>query len=163
MMPALNKLLAPLRQRVGNLFARGVLRLIDSAGGAQKLQVEMQPGELLNNVEHLEPYGFTSRPFAGAEVAGLSVGGDRNRIVVVMVADRRYRLKALAAGEMAIYDDQGQKVHLKRNGIYIEAAGTVEIKGTLTAAVKGIVQGDCLCAYTGALHPMISSNVKGSI
>ena len=38
--------------------------------------------------------------------------------LVVGVEDRRYRLVGLAGGEVAIYDDLGQKVRLKRNGIH---------------------------------------------
>ncbi|KAA0888775.1 hypothetical protein [Oryzomonas rubra] len=40
--------------------------------------------------------------------------------------------------------------------------GTVEIDGSGSGAVAGVVQGDCLCAYTGKKHPMVSSTVKVS-
>ena len=55
---------------------------------------------------------------------------------MVGVEDRRYRLRGLAGGEVAIYDDQGQKVHIKRNGIvaeaaniYLKSAGVIRIEG----------------------------------
>ena len=44
----------------------------------------------------------------------------------------------------------------------IQSEGTVEIDGIGTGAVKGMVQGDCLCVYTGKPHPHISASVKGS-
>lgn len=53
-----------------------------------------------------------------------------------MVADRRYRLQGLAAGEVALYDDLGQKVHLTRGGIVIDGAGlpmTIQNTPHLTA------------------------------
>lgn len=40
-----------------------------------------------------------------------------------MVADRRYRLQGLKTGEVALYDDIGQCVHLTRGGILIKGAG----------------------------------------
>ena len=39
--------------------------------------------------------------------------------------------------------------------------GTIEHDGG-SGSVKGIVQGDCICPYTGKPHVMISSNVKAS-
>ena len=40
-----------------------------------------------------------------------------------MVSDRRYRLKGLARGEVAVYDDQGQSVTLTRAGIVVNGGG----------------------------------------
>lgn len=189
-----SRLTAPLLRRIRLIVTRGVVRLVDPTQLMQQLQVELLKGEVLDGIEHFEPYGFTSHPDAGAEVLSVSLNGRRANTVVIVAADRRYRLKGLAKGEVALHDDQGQKVHLKRAGILIEtpkkvdvlaggnvvvqaggtalvksvgkatveAGGTVEIKGATGAAVKGIVQGDCICAYTGAPHPMVSSNVKGS-
>jgi hypothetical protein len=56
-------------------------------------------------------------------------------------------------------------VHTDGNAL-VEATGTAEVKGATInlngGAMKGIVQGDCLCAFTGAPHGMTSSSVKGS-
>jgi len=41
--------------------------------------------------------------------------------------------------------------------------GTIELVGASGASVKGVVQGDCLCTFTGKPHPMISVTVKGSL
>ena len=68
------------------------------------------------NREFFQHYGFTSRPLAGSEVIFIRQG---NHFVAIASDDRRYRI-TLEAGELALYDDQGQKVHLKRDGI-IEA------------------------------------------
>jgi hypothetical protein len=43
----------------------------------------------------------------------------------------------------------------------ITSAGSVEIDGG-SGSVKGVVQGDCICAFTGRPHIMVSSNVKAS-
>lgn len=43
----------------------------------------------------------------------------------------------------------------------INAAG-IGLKGS-GGAMKGIVQGDCVCAFTGAPHPQISATVSGTL
>ncbi len=109
--------------RIANMFTRGRVRSVNAAGKLQVLQLDLLAGETKDRLEHLEPYGFTSHPLAGAEAAAAFLDGDRSHGVVLVVADRRYRLVGLEAGEMAIHDDQGQKVHLTRAGIVIDGAG----------------------------------------
>lgn len=120
---SLLKMQSAIRSRLDVLFSRGKLHTTDATGGAQKLQIELQPGEVLNNVEHLETYGLTSRPLPGAEVASASLGGDRNRTVVLIAADRRYRKRNLVAGEVALYTDEGDYVLLSRGRIVQVVAG----------------------------------------
>lgn len=113
------KLMAPLRRSLGNMIARGVVTSVNAATKMQTLQIRLMADESKSDVEHFEPYGFTSHPKSGAEQVALFPDGDRSHGVVIVVADRRYRLQGLQAGEMAIHDDQGQKVHLTRDGIVI--------------------------------------------
>lgn len=149
---ALLKMQSAIRRRLDALFSRGKLHATDATGGAQKLQIELQPGEVLNNVEHLEPYGFTSRPLPGAEVASASLGGDRNRTVVLIASDRRYRKRNLVAGEVAIYTDEGDYILLSRGRIVQVVAGTrvrvtapdVEIVGNATVSGTLTVSGAIL-------------------
>lgn len=47
--------------------------------------------------------------------------------------------------------------------VQVKGATVVEIDGGSTGAVKGIVQGDCICALTGKPHFHISSKSKASI
>lgn len=170
--------LRPLRQRLARMIGRGEVLSTDTTGNVQRHKVRVAGGALLDKVEHAEPYGLTANPPDGADAVPLSVDGDRAQTVIVMVGHRMYRLKGLTKGEVALYDDLDQKVHLKRDGIaiettlkvtvkaggkaVIEAAGTVELKGSTGAAVKGLVQGDCVCAFTGAPHAMVSATIKGS-
>ena len=97
-----------------NLLARAVATGLNTASKCQMLQVELMPGEPKENVEHLEPYGFTSAPLTGAEGFALFPDGDRSHGVILMVADRRYRIKGLQVGEVAIYTDEGDSITLKR-------------------------------------------------
>ena len=119
----LGQLLRPLALRLGNLFARGRVAAVKASTRMQTLQVELLAGEVKDRLEHFEPYGFTSCPHPGAEAAAAFLDGDRSHGIVLVVADRRYRLTTLAEGEMAIHDDLGQKVHLTRAGIVVKGAG----------------------------------------
>lgn len=112
-----------LYNRIGNMLARGVVRTVNAAGKLQILQLGLLAGETKDRLEHMEPYGFTSHPKRGAEAVAVFLDGDRGHGLVLVVADRRYRLAGLAAGEMAIHDDQGQKVHLTRAGIVVDGGG----------------------------------------
>lgn len=131
------RLAGPLLRRLQNLVVRGTVGLANAASKMQGLQVKLLEDDIPGTLEHFEPYGFTSRPRAGAEVVTLFLDGDRSHGVVIVCADRRYRVTGLQEGEVAIHDDKGQMLVLRADGIhvyaehhYIHADTTVE--GTLT-------------------------------
>lgn len=111
-----------------NLLARGVVSLVNAAGKMQGMQVKLLAGEVKDGMEHFEPYGFTSNPLAGAEALAAFFGGDRSHGVIICAGDRRFRLKNTAPGEVALYTDEGDKLHFKRGRV-------IEIE-TLTLKVK---------------------------
>lgn len=117
------KLVAPLRRRVRLMISRAVLSAVNDAGGIQLVQVKLLDGEVRDGVERMQNYGFTSVPKAGAEGLMACVSGDRDHGIVVTMDDRRFRLKGLQAGEVALYDDLGHKVHLTRTGIVVDGGG----------------------------------------
>ena len=122
-MSDLSRALGPMARRIGNMLARGVVTAVKEGSKLRSLQVRMMAGEIKDDIEHFEPYGYTSRPLPGAEHVSAFFDGDRSHGVTIVVADRRYRLAGLEAGEVALYDDLGQAVHLTRNGIVIKGAG----------------------------------------
>lgn len=118
--------------RVRGMIARAVLNLVNDATKLQALQVTLLADQVPDDVEHFQHYGFTSVPHAGAEGIALAIGGSTGNTVVINVDDRRYRLKALSDGEVALYDDLGHKVHLTRDGIVIDGAGQLVTMVNLT-------------------------------
>ena len=112
-------------KRIQNTISRATIKLINSKTKTQSLQIGLLAGEIKGNIEHMEPYGFTSHPNPGAEAIALFIGGDRSNGVVIVAADKRYRLLNLQQGEVAIYDDQGQKVVLTRAGIVVNTPKTL--------------------------------------
>lgn len=121
----MQRMMGPAARRIQNMLARGTVALSNAAAKMQTLQVRLLADETLDGIEHFEPYGFTSRPQQGAEVLTLSVDGDRSHTVVIVAADRRYRIEGLEEGEVAIHDDGSSSIVLKRGGIIEITAGTV--------------------------------------
>lgn len=114
-----------LQRQVLGLIGRAVVKSINAASKCQMIDVELLAGQPKAGIEHLEPYGFTSRAKAGAEAVVLFPDGDRSHAVAITVSDRRYRMKGLKTGEVALYDDQGQSVTLTRAGIVVDGGGKV--------------------------------------
>lgn len=103
-----------IRGALGNMIARGIVSLVEAAGKCQLLQIEMLGGETKDRLEHIEPYGYTSCPHDGAEAIALFPDGDKSHGVIIAVGDRRYRLRGLKRGEVALYTDEGDKIVLRR-------------------------------------------------
>lgn len=117
-----------LQHRVQMMIGRCVIAAINDDPKCQELQVELLADETIDAVEHFQGYGLSAHPRAGAEGVALSVGGLRSHAIVLAVGDRRYRMTGLAEGEVALHDDQGQSVHLTRDGIVITGKKlTVEV------------------------------------
>lgn len=131
-MQALQRLMRPLAQRVQLMVGRAMLQLVNDGTALQSLQVALLADELRGDVERFQQYGFTSHPKPGAEAVALSVAGSRDHVIVVAVDDRRYRLKGLAEGEVAIYTDEGDHIVIKRGGtIEVLAATKVDVRTPL--------------------------------
>lgn len=120
---SLEAALARIALRARLSIGRVVLGMVNDAAKLQAVQVTVQAGVVRDNVEHFQQYGYTSVPLPGAEGIGLAVGGSTDHMVVISIDDRRYRLRGLAPGEVALYDDLGHKVHLTRDGIVVNGAG----------------------------------------
>ncbi|MCF5056794.1 phage baseplate assembly protein V [Pseudomonas proteolytica] len=115
---------------LNRMLVRGTVVLVDSARKLQALQMRLTAGEVKDGLEHFEPYGFTSNPLAGAEGIAAFIGGDRSHGVLLVVADRRYRVQGMEPGEVAIYTDEGAKIHLKRGRIIDIEADVINFKAS---------------------------------
>ena len=113
-----HRALKPLTDRVRLIISRAVLRLVQDLSGVQLVQVEALKGEVIDQAEHLQAYGYASHPLPGAEAVVAAVGGARNHPLILVIADRRYR-PGLEAGETIIHDDQGQTIHVRRDGVVV--------------------------------------------
>lgn len=114
----------------------------------------------IDDREYFQHYGLTSRPKAGGEAIFIRQG---NNIIAIASDDRRYRL-ALEEGEVALYDDQGQKVHLKRDGIEVESPTKITATApevTIVASTKVTIDSP-LTECTGNLSVAGGINSTGT-
>lgn len=126
-----------LHARIASMIERGTIDEIDDARLMQSVGLSLKSGYRPRQVEHWHPYGMTFHPHAGAEVIALMLGGNPDHIIAIPGADRRYRMKGLAGGELAIHDDQGQFVHFKRGGLAIESSKPVSVKSGAGITLEG--------------------------
>lgn len=125
----IEKMLAPIKRRITNMIVRVTIAAVSSALKTQRVQIGALAGEGKTDIEHFEAYGHTSNPHPGAEGLGLFFGGDRSHGAVICVGDKRYRLTGLKSGEVALYDDLGQVVHLTRDGISVATDLDIDLRG----------------------------------
>lgn len=137
MIDQLQKLIRPLATRIANMVSRAVVTRVDDATKVQAVQLDLLAEETRDDVERVQNYGFTSVPLEGAEAVVLFVGGRRDHGLVVAVDDRRYRMKGLESGEVAIYTDEGDSVVIRRGGIVEVTAATKVVLSAPTVELAG--------------------------
>lgn len=120
-----------LHRLIASMLVRGTIDEIDDARMMQTIGVRLEDGYRPRQAEHWQPYGLSYHPQNGAEVIAVSLGGNRDHMIIMPGADRRYRLKNMEQGELAIHDDQGQKVHFKRDAVFVETDKKVVAKAPL--------------------------------
>lgn len=121
------RFLAPVMGRIQMMVSRIVLTRVDDDAGIQSVQAEGLADEVME-AERVQNYGYTSVPHPDAEGVAVFPGGLRSHPLIIAVDDRRYRLKGLKPGEVAIYDDLGQVVHLTREGVRVQTPLSAEIE-----------------------------------
>lgn len=123
----LNKFLEGLTSKVRLMVGRAIISALKTDGAVHAAQLRLLAGEVQDNVELMQHYGFTSAPKVGADGAVIFLGGNRDAGIVIATHDRRYRL-ALQSGEVALHDDQEQVVHLKRDGMELSTPYGITLK-----------------------------------
>lgn len=123
----MNSLLKLLQRKLHRLAGRATIARVKYVNNVRYLQLQQEGGQPLDNVEHLEPFGFTSHPLANAESVVLAFNGNGSHSVAILAGDQRYRL-TIEEGEAAIYNYHGDKVHIKKDrSISVEAKTKVEL------------------------------------
>jgi len=113
-------------------FIRTILTGITDAA-AKLFSATGRDGETIRARELFQQYGFGSSPLPGAEVLVVAQG---NTTIAIASEDRRYRVQ-LVNGEVCLYSDEGDKVHLKRGRIIEVVAGNKVVLTTPTAELAG--------------------------
>ena len=115
-MRQMHRLLSPLRRGLQQVVRVCTLNRVNDASAIQTVQVETLSGEVIE-VPRIQDYGITSVPLPGSKGVVVAIGGKTNGYVCIKMDDKRYRQVNLKPGEVALYDNQGQLVHLKEGGL----------------------------------------------
>jgi phage baseplate assembly protein V len=111
----MSRFVAPLKRRVFNLIIRAIIDSVEDTTKMQIARITLGKGEIIEGIEHPQPYGFTARAKKGAEAVVLFPGGNRNQGILIMVEDSRYRLIGLPDGGVAMYDFAGNYIKMTEN------------------------------------------------
>lgn len=123
-----------------DLITRGIVTAKNGIRKMRTLQVRLFADDVRDDVEHFEPYGFSSEPRLGAEVLAASLAGDRGHTIVFCVPDRRYRPTGMQDGEVVVFDDLGRKVYISRAGIVVEGKDSpVTVKSSASVTIDAPV------------------------
>jgi phage baseplate assembly protein V len=120
--------------RLANLIAVGRLKRTDVSGPVQTAQVDFARHQLVQDgVPLLQQFGFASRPPAESDVVAVVVNGEALDAVIVASGSQAHRPPALAVGDSALYDANGQYILLNAAG------GTISAGGCLITMAGGVM------------------------
>lgn len=132
--------------RLRLMVARGLVNLINDAGGLQLLQVEALDSEPLDGVERVQNFGHTSHPPRGSMPVLVAVAGSRDHMVAVAVDNDEHRPRGLQEGESAMYNAHGVKLLFDQDG-----NATLDCKKFIINASEGIQANTPLADFSQAL------------
>lgn len=159
------RIIAPLKNRVLSMLSRGRVNTVDDSADLQLLELTVLKGEIRREVERLQNYGFTSHPPKDAEVAVLSIGGNRDHLLAIAVDDPASRKRDLAPGEVAAFSDEGDFLLFKRGQIIVISAGAQVHLGGDGASDPVVRQSDLkkvVDTFNDHTHPAITTGTVGA-
>lgn len=161
----MERALRPLYKLVANLVSRAVVSRVDDDTKLQTLQVKAGEDEVRDGLERFQQYGLTSVPEPDAEAVVLFVGGRRDVGYVLAVEDRRYRLKGLQQGEVALYSKTGASVVLKADGsVEVNPAPgqVVKLAGEMDAVAKGAALNSAIATLATSIGTAVAAIPGGA-
>lgn len=132
------------------LAFRGVQQLIRVAGSVQLISGEGLSGEKVTDAEYFQHFGFSSRPPKDSMFIVLPIGGRTGHGIVIATEHGQYRFQCAADGEMAVFNQWGDHVYLRKDrrmqvvsGLAVDIdAPTTTMSGDLEVAGNIVAQGD---------------------
>jgi len=148
---AIRKMIEPVKRAIQLSIGRAVLATVTDSTGIQEVKLQLFAGEV-KEMERFQNYGFTSVPLATAEGICVFVSGNREHGICLAIEDRKFRLKDLGSGSVAIYDASGTKIVLTNDG-EIEINGASQIN--INSATKVKVDAPAVELGTGTLESIL--------
>lgn len=114
---AVNKLMRPIKNRLFLAIGRGILLAAKDDGKIQTIQATFLADETKDQVESMAHFGFSSNPPNGSDIVAVSVGANRDHMIVIASESREKRFKNLAIGDSVLYNANGKFLHLKGDNL----------------------------------------------
>lgn len=118
-----------MKQPIQNMIGAGQITSIDDTGGVQTMQVSEVPQgsgfmtRVLDKVQRIFQFGFTSVPPLNSQVLTLNRNGDRTLSIAIGTSHPASRPTGLQPGDSAQYDVRGLMITLTAAGVTIQCQG----------------------------------------
>ena len=89
------------------MIGRGIISMINDAGGLQTAQVDLNADETQDSVEIWQQYGIACNPPEDSECVFLSVGGQRDNAIAICPQHAESRPRNIPNKNVALYNDKG--------------------------------------------------------
>lgn len=107
----IKKIINPFFRRVMLMVSKAVVKKTDSS---QKAQLSIFEDEVRDDIPIIQQYGFVSRPLDDTDSVVVFISGNRDNGIVISTRDKNYTV-SLEKGEVALFDNVGTKIHLKKD------------------------------------------------
>lgn len=154
---------------------RGKLTLTQAGEPIQRVQVSGLADETLQEIEQLQQFGFTSHAPANTDVIVIPLGGDTSHGIVIASEHGSFRVKNLQSGEVAVYDESGSSIVLKKgkliemdcDTLHIKAKTKIHMESPLVEAsqvltAQGQINGNGGLAISGGSGATVSGSLKAT-
>ena len=84
----------------------------------------------------MQQFGLTSVPPAGTQVVVLPMGGETTHSIVIATENGSFRVKNLQSGEVAVYDESGSSIILKKGRLIEIDCDVLKINAAKTKAFR---------------------------
>ncbi|WP_434777698.1 phage baseplate assembly protein V [Neisseria sp. Ec49-e6-T10] len=96
---------------------RSVVKRVNTSGSTTKIQLAALEGEIVQDAELMQHFGFTSHPPINSDAIVIPLGGKTSHGIIIATENGSYRVKSLKEGEVSIYNQDGASITLKKGKI----------------------------------------------
>ena len=130
---------------------------IDNSGETQRMQMTALKGETLDGVERFQEYGFEGYPKVDGKTENIVLffNGNRDYGVVIKSFNKSFRPKDLVEGEVCMYDWQGHRITIKKDG-------TIKSEGNffhMLGATQSFLNGDIFDTWLTSLKTWLITHI----
>lgn len=152
--------------KLRGMVRRVTVKNIKDDGQMQTASVEVADGIWRDDIEIMQPYGFSSlADDDGALGLALAIGGDEGDLVLLALANPSQRMGGLNKGDVVFGNKYGDKIIARASGgIEIAAASSISLKVggvSITVSAAGVAFEGGTITHDGV--PIDKTHVHGGV